>query len=78
MTAALNLGVETTYYRLDTKRQEKTMRVNPDYVTNLVGSLDQVTASEQTLTDELSTGVRVNSLSDDPAAAGEMFCSPPS
>ncbi|MGC1361583.1 MAG: flagellar hook-associated protein FlgL [Silvibacterium sp.] len=47
------------------------MRVNPDYVTNLVGSLDQVTASEQTLTNELSTGVRVNSLSDDPAAAGE-------
>jgi flagellar hook-associated protein 3 FlgL len=47
------------------------MRVNPNYVTNLVGSLDQVTASEQTLTNELSTGVKVNSLSDNPAAAGE-------
>jgi flagellar hook-associated protein 3 FlgL len=47
------------------------MRVNPDYVTNLVGSLNQVTANEQTLTEELSTGVTVNSLSDNPAAAGE-------
>jgi len=47
------------------------MRVNPDYVTNLVGSLNQVAANEQTLTEELSTGVTVNSLSDNPAAAGE-------
>lgn len=47
------------------------MRVNPDYVTNLVSSLNQVTANEQTLTEELSTGVTVNSLSDNPAAAGE-------
>jgi flagellar hook-associated protein 3 FlgL len=47
------------------------MRVNPDYVTNLVSSLDQTSANEQTLTEELSSGVRVNSLSDDPAAAGE-------
>lgn len=47
------------------------MRVNPDYVTNLVGSLNQVTANEQTLTEEISTGVTVNSLSDNPAAAGQ-------
>jgi flagellar hook-associated protein 3 FlgL len=47
------------------------MRVNPAYVTNIVGSLNQVTASEQTLTEELSTGVTVNSLSDNPAAAGQ-------
>lgn len=47
------------------------MRVNPDYVTNIVGSLNQVTASEQTFTEELSTGVTVNSLSDNPAAAGQ-------
>ena len=47
------------------------MRVNPDYVTNIVGSLNQVTANEQTLTEELSTGVTVNSLSDNPTAAGE-------
>jgi len=47
------------------------MRVNPDYVSNLVSSLDQVTQNEQTLTEELSSGVTVDSLSDDPAAAGE-------
>jgi flagellar hook-associated protein 3 FlgL len=47
------------------------MRVNPEYVSNLVNSLDQVTANEQTLTEQLSTGVKINSLSDDPAAAGE-------
>lgn len=47
------------------------MRVNPDYVSGLVNSLDQVTANEQTITEEISTGVTVNSLSDNPAAAGE-------
>lgn len=47
------------------------MRVNPDYIGNVVGALNQVTANEQTLTEELSTGVTVNSLSDNPAAAGE-------
>ncbi|HZD51366.1 MAG TPA: flagellar hook-associated protein FlgL [Silvibacterium sp.] len=47
------------------------MRVNPDYVSGLVNSLDQATLNEQTLTEELSSGVKVNSLSDNPAAAGE-------
>lgn len=47
------------------------MRVNPNYVSSLVGSLNQVAASEQTLTEEISTGVTVNSLSDNPAAAGQ-------
>src|SRR5579863_2873373 len=47
------------------------MRVNPFYVSNLVGSLNQTQASEQQLTAELSSGVRVNSLGDDPLAAGE-------
>lgn len=47
------------------------MRVNPDYITNLVNSLDMATANEQQLTEELSTGVKVNALSDDPTAAGE-------
>ena len=47
------------------------MRVDPNYVTNLVGSLDQAQANEQQLTTELSSGVRVTSLSDDPVAAGE-------
>ncbi|MBV8673884.1 MAG: flagellar hook-associated protein FlgL, partial [Acidobacteriaceae bacterium] len=43
----------------------------PEYVSNLVGSLDRVTSNEQTLTEQLSTGIKINSLSDDPAAAGE-------
>lgn len=47
------------------------MRVNPFYVTNLVSALDQTQVSEQQLTNELSSGVRVNSLSDDPIAAGQ-------
>jgi flagellar hook-associated protein 3 FlgL len=47
------------------------MRVDPYYVTNLVSSLDQTQATEQQLTTELSSGVRVSSLSDDPVASGE-------
>lgn len=47
------------------------MRVNPFYVSNLVSSLDQTQLNEQQLTSELSSGVRVNSLSDDPVAAGQ-------
>ena len=47
------------------------MRVNPDYMTGLVGSLDATSSSEATLTEELASGSRVNSLSDDPVAAGE-------
>ncbi|MGH9586280.1 MAG: flagellar hook-associated protein FlgL [Acidobacteriaceae bacterium] len=47
------------------------MRVNPNYVSGLVDSLNQVAANQQKLTQELSTGVTVNSLSDNPAAAGQ-------
>ncbi len=47
------------------------MRVNPFYVSNLADSLNQAQGSEQQLTAELSSGVRVNALSDDPLAAGE-------
>lgn len=47
------------------------MRVNPNYVTNLVSSLNQVTANEQTISEELSTGVTVNSPSDNPPVAGQ-------
>ncbi len=43
----------------------------PDYVANLVSSLDSTSLNEQTLTEELSSGVKVNSLSDNPAAAGQ-------
>jgi len=47
------------------------MRVNPLYINDLVGSLDATTASQAQLTQELASGSRVNSLSDDPVAVGE-------
>ena len=47
------------------------MRVDPFYVSNMVGALDQAQATEQQLTNELSSGVRVTSLSQDPVASGE-------
>ena len=47
------------------------MRVDPSYVTNLVGALNQAQAKAQQLTAELSSGVRVTSLSKDPLAAGQ-------
>lgn len=47
------------------------MRVNPYYISNLVGSLDQTQSTEQQLTSELASGVRVTSLGQDPVAAGE-------
>src|SRR5215469_13947185 len=47
------------------------MRVNPFYISNLAGSLNGTQANEQQLTGQLSSGMRVNSLSDDPLAAGE-------
>jgi len=47
------------------------MRVDPYYATNLTGSLDQAQVSQEQLTNQLSSGVRVNSLSDDPVAAGQ-------
>jgi flagellar hook-associated protein 3 FlgL len=47
------------------------MRVDPSYVSNLVGALDQSQANEQQLTAELSSGVSINSLSQNPVAAGE-------
>jgi flagellar hook-associated protein 3 FlgL len=47
------------------------MRVDPNYVSGLVVSLNSSTLSEQQLTSELSSGLRVSSLSDDPVAAGQ-------
>ena len=47
------------------------MQVDPRYVTNLVGSLDQTQANEQQLTSELSSGVSITSLSQNPVGAGE-------
>lgn len=50
---------------------EKVMRVDPFYVSNLATSLDQTQSKLQQLTNELSSGVRLNALSQDPAASGE-------
>jgi len=47
------------------------MRVDPNYLSNLATSLDQSQATEQQLTSELSGGVRVTSLGQDPIASGE-------
>jgi len=47
------------------------MRVDPFYVTNMVSSLDQAQANQQQLTAELSSGVSINSLSDNPVGAGQ-------
>jgi flagellar hook-associated protein 3 FlgL len=47
------------------------MRVDPYYISNMAGALDQAQATEQQLTNELSSGVRVTSLSQDPIASGE-------
>jgi flagellar hook-associated protein 3 FlgL len=47
------------------------MRVDPNYVTNLVGALDQTQSNEQQISSELSSGVSVSSLSQNPVASGE-------
>jgi flagellar hook-associated protein 3 FlgL len=47
------------------------MQVDPHYVTGLVASLNASTLSEQKLTGQLSSGLRVASLSDDPVAVGQ-------
>ena len=47
------------------------MRVDPSYINNLVSALDQAQGNEQQFSSELSSGVRVTSLSTDPVAAGE-------
>jgi flagellar hook-associated protein 3 FlgL len=47
------------------------MRVDPSYITNLVGSLDQTQANEQQLSSELSSGVSITSLGDNPVGAGQ-------
>ena len=46
-----------------------TIRVNPDWTQNVLAALDQTRQQQNQALAELSTGQRVNSLSDDPAAA---------
>jgi flagellar hook-associated protein 3 FlgL len=47
------------------------LRVDPNYVNNLASSIDQSSSAEDALTNELSSGLRVSSLSDDPVAVAE-------
>jgi flagellar hook-associated protein 3 FlgL len=47
------------------------MRFDPLYIGNAVSALDQASALEQQVTNEMSSGRRVNSLGDDPVAVGE-------
>lgn len=47
------------------------MRFDPFYVSTAVSALDQASAMEQQITNEMSSGRRVNSLGDDPVASGE-------
>lgn len=47
------------------------MRVDPFYVSNLSGALDQTEATQESLSQELSSGLRVTSIGDDPVAAAE-------
>jgi len=47
------------------------MRVDPSYITSLVGSLDQAQSNEQQLSSELSGGVSITSLSENPVGAGQ-------
>ena len=47
------------------------MRVDPNFVTNLSGALDQSQNVEANLTSQLSTGLRVTSLAIDPTAAAQ-------
>ena len=46
------------------------MRVDPTYVSNLVDALNTTLSRQQRLSNQLSSGVRVNALSDDPVSAG--------
>ncbi len=47
------------------------MQVDPLYITNLVGSLDQTQANQQQLSSELSSGVSITSLGQNPVGSGE-------
>lgn len=47
------------------------MRVDPNYLSYATRSLDSAQSVEQQLTQEMSSGARVNSLSDDPVAVGQ-------
>lgn len=47
------------------------MRVDPFFVSNLGANLNQTQATQQNLTEELSSGLRINSIGQDPVAAAQ-------
>jgi flagellar hook-associated protein 3 FlgL len=47
------------------------LRVDPNYVNNLAASVGQSSSAEDKLTTELSSGLRITSLADDPVAAAQ-------
>jgi len=47
------------------------MTVDPNYMRGLAAAISQSSATEQTLTNQLSSGQRVTQLSDDPVAAAQ-------
>jgi flagellar hook-associated protein 3 FlgL len=47
------------------------MRVDPNYISNLAISLDQARANQEQLTAELSSGVAITSLSQNPTSSGQ-------
>lgn len=47
------------------------MRVDPFFSQSSLAALNQIRSQEQQLTQQLSSGVRVNALSDDPSAAAQ-------
>lgn len=47
------------------------MRVDPNYISNLVSSLDQTQANEQQLSMELSSGAGITSLGQNPVGSGQ-------
>ncbi len=49
------------------------MLVDPNYVSNLAAMVDQSSAAEASLTTELSSGLRVASLQDDPSAVAQSM-----
>jgi flagellar hook-associated protein 3 FlgL len=53
------------------KLRSTIMRVDPNYIANLTAAVDQSANQEDALTSELSSGLRVASLSDDPVAVAQ-------
>src|SRR5579871_2391343 len=47
-------------------------RVNPNVLPDLISSIEQSQTNQQTAVQQLATGRRINSLSDDPASAAAL------